>query len=371
MSNEYDSTSQPSPDDSNADPESLPLEETLENPDSIHGDNTESLSKSRTPFADSPALLTDAQDASVETPRQPHAEPNVTAVESDETPLEFDSDGIIVVAEKINDEALESTAVSIAPAEVAEEPSGPLVVMPLDRVRLLKSYYFICDSKNWYLAILGGFLCVLVSQAIPLVPFVVFGGYLLIVIESQLGAPGQPYPDFAFEKFTDYLTKAVWPFLVSLGFLAFLTILYFTCYFGGIFGMIAASSVQDADTLGISLSLILPAMALMWVAVIFGTIILSSAMMLRAGLTGSFKEAFRIRWLWDFCRKTWLEQLMAAAFFSIAYNLLTILGLFAFCIGAFAAQAVALMAHAQVVSQLYRIYLSRGGEPMPGHVLGR
>lgn len=257
-----------------------------------------------------------------------------------------------------------------APSQTGGLLKEPLTVQALDRIRYLKSYYFIFDSQNWYLAVLASFLCVFVSQVIPILPYIVFGGYLLFVIESQLTAPEHPYPDFAFEKFADYLAKAIWSFLIGMGFLVILGVLYFVCYFGGIFGIIAAASNQDADTVGLTLSLGLPAIVLMWMGIIGGSIILSSAMMLRAGLAGSFVEGFRIRWLWDFFRRTWVEQILAAAFFTIAYNLLTLLGLLAFCLGAFVAQGVALMAHAHVVSQLYRLYLTRGGEPIPGHCFG-
>lgn len=211
-------------------------------------------------------------------------------------------------------------------------------------------------------SVLAGGLCVLVSQFLPFVPYLVFGGYLLLVIESLVETPDAPYPEFSFDRLTDYMGKAVWPFLVALPFLLVFFLVYLGSYFASVFGVIMLANSQDPETIGLSLSIGLPLYFFSILAFVTVCGIVSLAMMLRAGLTGSFTEAFRFRWVFDFIRRNWVEQLLVFTFFMLTSMVLSVFGLALFCVGTFATSAISMMALAHLMAQLYRLHVHRGGE---------
>lgn len=237
-----------------------------------------------------------------------------------------------------------------------------LQVAPLRTISYLRSYTFIFDNDQWPVSVIAGALCVLVSQVLPIVPYIVFGGYLLIVIESLVESPESNYPEFQFDRLVDYLGKAIWSFLVSLPFILIFFLLYLGSYFASMFGLIALVNTQDAETIGLSLSIGLPVYFFTILAFVASCSIVAMAMMLRAGLTESFTEAFRFRWIFDFIRRNWVEHFLVFTFFTLTSMALSILGLAFFCVGTFAASAMSLMALANLMAQLYRLHVSRGGQ---------
>ena len=67
----------------------------------------------------------------------------------------------------------------------------------------------------------------------------------------------------------------------------------------------------------------------------------------------------------DFVKKTWVELILSILFIQFSGMILMMLGLLAFCIGAYAAMAIMLLAQSHLWYQLYMLYLSRGGRPVP------
>jgi hypothetical protein len=61
----------------------------------------------------------------------------------------------------------------------------------------------------------------------------------------------------------------------------------------------------------------------------------------------------------------WKDVLITAVFMAIASAVLTAAGMIALCVGVFAAGALIHFAWAHLGKQLYQLYLSRGGEPVP------
>src|SRR5713101_7324917 len=81
------------------------------------------------------------------------------------------------------------------------------------RVRYLRAYKFIFDSKNWFLNVLMGVVCGL----IPIIGGIVYSGYLFEVIDALHEDPDHhDFPDFDFNRFMTYLMRGLWPFLAEL-----------------------------------------------------------------------------------------------------------------------------------------------------------
>ena len=83
-------------------------------------------------------------------------------------------------------------------------------------IRYMYTYNFVFENPNWMTNVLYGFLCILSSAIIPVLGQLLFMGYQWDVVEALHRYPGRIYPDFDFNKFSYYLTRSLWPFLVSL-----------------------------------------------------------------------------------------------------------------------------------------------------------
>jgi hypothetical protein len=88
-------------------------------------------------------------------------------------------------------------------------------------------------------------------------------------------------------------------------------------------------------------------------------------MLLRAGLSQDFGQAFKFAWIKDFLTRMWMELLLTILFLMATGMVVAMLGMLACCIGIIPAAVIIMMASAHLVGQLYAIYLSRGGEPIP------
>jgi hypothetical protein len=67
----------------------------------------------------------------------------------------------------------------------------------------------------------------------------------------------------------------------------------------------------------------------------------------------------------DFVKKTWLESILATLFIQLSGMVLMFIGLLALCIGLYPANALMLLAQCYMMYQLYELFLSRGGAPIP------
>ena len=78
-----------------------------------------------------------------------------------------------------------------------------------------------------------------------------------------------------------------------------------------------------------------------------------------------FGQAFNVPFLKKFATLMWKEILIAALFEVVAGGLLVCVGAIALCIGMYFALVIVYFSWLHLHKQLYRLYLSRGGEPIP------
>ena len=88
-------------------------------------------------------------------------------------------------------------------------------------------------------------------------------------------------------------------------------------------------------------------------------------MVLRAGLSQEFGGAFDMVFVKDFIRRVWKEIILEQLFILITGMVLMIIGMMVLCVGIYPAAALMVMAQAHLYHQLYRLYLARGGTPIP------
>ena len=242
-------------------------------------------------------------------------------------------------------------------------PSGfvPKPGMEPAKLRYMESFQYIFTHPEWVMIVLLASVCNLIPVIGPLVML----GYQYEVVESLHRFPGQLYPKFDFGRFSQYLTRGVWPFLVGLivGFVIFMPL--FCGFYAAMLGIGAAAS-NSGDAGGIAVILGMGCMMLAMMAVGVALSIILTPLYLRAGLSQDFNQAFKFDWVMNFASKMWLETLLASLFLAAVVMFVMLpLTLITCYIAAFFINAFIGLAWAHLSWQLYSIYLARGGEPIP------
>ena len=206
----------------------------------------------------------------------------------------------------------------------------------------------------------GGFvqlLLVTVCQLIPVVGPIVTLGYRSILAEVLACDPNLTrHPKFDFNLFVEYLTRGVWPFLMSLVLSLPLAALFMVAWMVGMFGaMQQGPQGMPFVMLGIMAAalLILPFYAAIAIPMTF-----------HAELTNKFDLPGAFRFLRDFWRLVGSKAIMCGITFFPLSVLVTIAGLLCCFVGVYVTSTLAQLAGQHLMVQLYVEYLERGGEPL-------
>ncbi|MEX2175343.1 MAG: DUF4013 domain-containing protein [Pirellulaceae bacterium] len=235
-------------------------------------------------------------------------------------------------------------------------PSGPT------QLEYLRSFQYIFDNPNWLMNLVWSFLSQLAGQFIPVVPAMVFTGYQFEMLEDLVANRGTRYPDFDINRLGEYLGRGVWPVLVmlvvGLG-AAFASILLVVVAMIGI-GLIGSAGGDDMA--GILAIIGMIGGVLLGIAIFAGVGIYLTPMILKAGLSQEFGAAFDFRWVNDFVGKMWVETLLSMLFIfiSVFVPVLLTCGLAGILLG-----PMMPFVGTHFHYQLYSLYLSRGGMPIP------
>jgi Protein of unknown function (DUF4013) len=212
---------------------------------------------------------------------------------------------------------------------------------------------------KWMTNLLLAGVCVF----IPFIGPIVIKGWIIGGLWGRDDERPEAFPDFDFGQFGKYLERGLWPFLVML-------------VSGVAIGMvlaiilIPAALVTTAVTHGTNENGCVAAiMALFmfcfYIVVIVAMLFLVTPLTLRATLTQDFAQSFNIPFVKRFASLMWKEILLTALFQVVASAVLGALGALALCIGIYFATVIIYFSWLHLHKQLYRLYLSRGGEPIP------
>ncbi len=228
-------------------------------------------------------------------------------------------------------------------------------------MQYMRSLQFIMDRKNWMMNILMATLCLLSAQIIPIVGQIVLEGWLFNVIDSLHRDPEHKhYPDFDFNQFTEYLSRGIWPMLVYLVAMVVIVPMMIVMYVVIFVGALAL--LKSAPVLFVLLILVMLALILL-VSVVISFVTIPAS--LYAGLSRGFDFNGMVAFVKDFNKRMFKELRITVLVLFAAWLILPTLGLIAFCIGAFVAEAALMMAQHHLQFQLYELYLQRGGTPIP------
>lgn len=232
---------------------------------------------------------------------------------------------------------------------------------PVTSLDYFRSLQFITENPKW----LQNVLFLAVCQMLPIVGPLLISGYQFEVAESllQRTKPGS-YVDFDFDRFKDYLLRGLWPFLVALVCSMILTFPLAFLWMGSFLVMMAVGKSNGPA----------PELAILGFACVFGVVMVVSIgfnvllvpLLLRAGYSQDFGQAFNFRFAKNFLALMWKETLLATLFLAVISIPLVFAGMLLCVIGVYFTMSILMLAYAHLIDyQLYALYLSRGGEPIP------
>lgn len=249
-----------------------------------------------------------------------------------------------------------------APATLPPEPA---MYAGQNHLEYSRSISYVFENPNWLVNLLFVAICMLAAGIIPILPQMVLLGYQFEIIEALLVRPSERYPDFNFNRLLHFLMRGLWPFLVALicSIVAIPVVLMGIGIPLGIMGALIAAVGEDGAPIVVLVMLPLIICIALLTAFLINLVIIP--MILRAGLAQDFGTAFNFAFIKDFARKMWKDMLLAGLFLIVVALAAEVLGILLCFVGIFFTIAVVQLAQAHIGMQLYRIYLSRGGEKIP------
>jgi hypothetical protein len=216
-------------------------------------------------------------------------------------------------------------------------------------------------SPKWMMNMLLAGVCVFIHLIGP----VVIKGWLITGFWGRDDERAETFPDFDFSNFGNYLERGIWPFLVTL---------VSSLALGMVFGfflvpMAMLSSLATAGShghengcIGVFIAMI---MFVFYLAAVVVIMFILTPLILRASITQDFGQSFNFTFVKSFVTLMWKEILLSSLFQIVVSMALLCLGALALCVGMYFALVPAYFCWMHLQKQLYRLYLSRGGEPVP------
>ena len=221
-------------------------------------------------------------------------------------------------------------------------------------------------SPKWMMNLLLGGVCLLIPVVGPMVVF----GWLITGFWARQDENFETFPEFDFAHFGKYLERGVWPFLVAIVASMAVSVVMVplawilmipTMLIGG--GLSSAGHHAGASSCFAVFAGML--MFLVWAIMIVVLLLVLVPLKIRASLTQDFATSFDVGFVKQFLALTWKELLLSSLFVVVTGVLFLCLGLIVFCVGVYFASVLTYFSWTHLNKQLYTLYLSRGGEPVP------
>jgi hypothetical protein len=216
-------------------------------------------------------------------------------------------------------------------------------------------------SPKWMMNMLLAGVCIF----IPFIGQIVVKGWLITGFWGRDEERPETFPDFDFGHFAKYLERGLWPFLVTLVSSLVLGMVFavFMVPFGLMTSLLSGGSHgHENGCLGAFIAMF---MFVFYIVMIVAIVFLLTPLVLRASITQDFGQSFNFPFVKRFVSLVWKEILLSSLFQIVASMALLCVGALAVCVGIYFALVPAYFCWMHLQKQLYRLYLSRGGEPVP------
>lgn len=221
------------------------------------------------------------------------------------------------------------------------------------------SDYF--KSPKWMMNTLLAGVCVF----IPLIGQIVVKGWLIMGFWGRDDERPETFPDFDFNNFGKYLERGLWPFLVTLisSLVISVPALVIAVPLSMLMGVLTPNDHNSAG--GCAAVLIILLMMIFYFVLIVGLMVVLTPLIIRASIMQDFVPAFNFAFVKRFIALTWKEIILASLFVCVVSLALCAAGAIILCVGMYFALVPAYFAWIHLEKQLYQLYLSRGGDPIP------
>jgi len=214
--------------------------------------------------------------------------------------------------------------------------------------------YFFSKPSTGTTNVLWGSLAFFSASLIPVVGQVMWLGYQAEVLDELERDPEiRRHSDFTFDRFSEYLSRGIWVFLMQLIaglFTAFL------CLLAVIPGLIL--SIQQQSPV-----FVLAGYLVMVPMLLIGTLF-TWPLTMHVQLTGRFRFGAALGFTGQFLKSLWGQLLVTLMLHFFVSLILVSIGLLFCCVGMYPAIVIVAMAQDHFMVQLYRIYLAEGGTPV-------
>jgi Protein of unknown function (DUF4013) len=215
-------------------------------------------------------------------------------------------------------------------------------------------------SPKWMMNMLLAGVCVF----IPFIGQIVVKGWLITGFWGRDEERPETFPDFDFGNFGKYLERGLWPFLVTLvsSLVLGMVVAVFMVPFVMITSLLSGGSHgHENGCVGAFIAMV---MFFFYIVMIVAILFLLTPLVLRASITQDFGQSFNFTFVKRFVSLVWKEILLSSLFQIVVSMVLVCLGALALCVGMYFALVPAYFCWMHLQKQLYRLYLSRGGEPV-------
>ena len=215
-------------------------------------------------------------------------------------------------------------------------------------------------SPNWVMNTVWVAICFALSMVV--VGGIVLIGYQMEVIDRRSRARSDEWPDFDPNRFGDYLSRGLWPWLVYI--ILSMALVVPLWLFMGISMAIVGAVFGNGESALVPLLVI--AIMSVFVSVLFAAMtFIVGPLALRAGLASDLGQGFNFRWALDFGKRVWGQMLLVFLCTFVIGIVAEVVGLLLCFVGLLVTFPIAQMMFTDFGAQLYDIYLTRGGEPVP------
>jgi hypothetical protein len=223
---------------------------------------------------------------------------------------------------------------------------------------------FTTSGSSGWTNILFCALLYLSTQIVPILGLIVMMGFFAEVHRRLVLQHPEPYVRFDFSDLSQYLSRGVAPFVVSLAVALPFAIVGAAMAVGIVVAMGAGASAAFGgnDDLALVAGLGVGAIGFIPLAIVW--LALSNAAVTRAELTGDLSKAFAFGALFAYAGRTWKRVLLSAIILSLVSLGLMVLGVLACFVGLFVTLSIQFVASLHVRWQIYNDYLLEGGEPI-------
>lgn len=221
------------------------------------------------------------------------------------------------------------------------------------------SDYF--KPPKWMMKTLLAGVCVF----IPIVGQIVIKGWLLTGFWGRQDQRPETFPEFDFNNFGKYLERGLWPFLVTL--VSSMVLALVLCVFIVPIVMLSTFMIPNdhSSASGCAGFVLFVVMMMVYLFAVVTMMIVLTPLTLRASILQEFGASFDFGFVKRFLSLMWKEVILASLFQLVASLLLVFGGSLLLCVGMYFAIVPAYFCWVHLHKQLYQLYLSRGGEPVP------